>query len=117
MFKKILKLFLFFEIITIIFCLHMIPKEIKQPETFYQLESYQYSKYVKGQYGGNCLKYSKKIKEIFPKVKIERIMINYNKEGSLTHYQVILFENDVLIVYTDSNGKGNQIINTFYQLK
>ena len=92
-------------------------REVKQPETFYQLESYQLAKYSRGTYGNICYKYANRMKKLYPSVSKEHVIIRYRGYDTLTHYRIILFENDNLIVYTDSNALGNQRIRTWYDLK
>lgn len=92
-------------------------KEVRQPETFYQLESYQLAKYSRGTLGRICYEYANKMKHLFPEVKKERVMMTFLENYLFTHYRVIIFENDNLIIYTDSNQMGNQMIRTWYEYK
>jgi len=115
--KKILRIIALTELAICIFCFFSISGKIEQPETFYQLESYQLAKYSRGTSGGICYQYANRIKKLYPSVSKEHVIIRYRGYDTLTHYRIILFENDNLIVYTDSNALGNQRIRTWYDLK
>ena len=115
--RNILKGIIILEIILFIFCWISLPQKIKKPETFYQLESYQLAKYSKGTWGDICWKYADRMKKLYPSVKKEHIIIRYRGFDTLTHYRIILFENNNLTIYTDSNQMGNQMIRTWYELK
>jgi len=115
--KKILEITLGFFIGFIILCVFSFVsiKEVDQPETFYQLESYQLAKYSIRTNGGICYEYANRMKKLYPSVKKEHIIIKYRGYDTLTHYRIILFEDNNLTIYTDSNQKGHQMIRTWYE--
>jgi len=113
--KPFLKLIIILEIILFAFCWLNIPEKIEQPETFLENESYQLAKYSQNTYGDICYKYANRMKKLYPFVKKEHIIIRYRGFDTLTHYRIILFENNNLTIYTDSNQKGNQMIRTWYE--
>ena len=119
MIKKILEKMIIFYSIVVLFCMVFIffEKEIEQPQTFLENDSYQLAKLSKGTWGDICYKYANRMKKLYPKVSKEHIIIRYRGYDTLTHYRIILFENDNLMVYTDSNSKGKQIIRTWYEFK
>jgi len=114
MFKKILGIMVLVELAICIFCFFSIPEKIEQPETFYQLESYQLAKYSRGTYGDICYKYANRMLSLYPSARKEHVIIRYRGYDTLTHYRIILFESDQFTVYTDSNAKGKGIIRTWY---
>ena len=107
----------FIGIIVICFVCYVLIENVQQPETFYQLESYQLAKYSRGTYGDICYKYANRMKKLYSSVKKEHIIIRYRGYDTLTHYRVILFENNNLTIYTDSNQMGYQTIRTWYEFK
>ena len=114
MIKKILIAVLLSEYLLLGYCLFYWPDKIKQPETFYQLESYQLAKYSRWTYGDICYKYANRMLSLYPSARKEHVIIRYRGYDTLTHYRVILFESDQFTVYTDSNAKGKGIIRTWY---
>jgi len=119
MIKKILEKMIIISGIVILVCLIFLirTKKIEQPQTFYQLKSYQLAKYSIGTWGGICYEYANRMKRLFPEVQKEHIIIKYRGFDTLAHYRIILFENDNLIIYTDSNYMGYQIIRTWFEWK
>jgi len=114
--NKTLRTMVLVELAICIFCFFSLPNKIEQPKTFYQLESYQLAKYSRLTYGDICYKYANRMKSLYPDVKKEHVIIRYRGYDTLTHYRVILFENDQFTIYTDSNAKGKGIIRTWYDL-
>ncbi len=115
--KSFLKVIIILVIIVISFCWFSLPKKIDQPEIFYQLESYQLAKYSIRTNGGICYEYANRMKKLYPSVEKEHIIIKYRGFDTLTHYRIILFENNNLTIYTDSNRMGHQMIRTWYEFK
>ena len=117
MIKKILEKMIIFYSIVGLFCMVFIffEKEIKQPQTFLENESYQLAKHSIGSYGRICYKYANRMKKLYPEVEKEHIIIHYRGYDTLTHYRVILFRNNNLTIYTDSNQKGERMIRTWYE--
>ena len=116
MIKKILGIIVLVELAICIFCFFSLPNKIKQPKTFYQLDSYQLAKYSIGTNGRICYQYANRMKKLYPNVKKEHVIIRYRGYDTLTHYRVILFESERFTIYTDSNAKGKGIIRTWYDL-
>ena len=104
----------FIGIIVICFVCYVLIENVQQPETFYQLESYQLAKYSRWTYGDICYKYANRMLSLYPSARKEHVIIRYRGYDTLTHYRIILFESDKFTVYTDSNAKGKGIIRTWY---
>lgn len=120
MIKKILIAIIAIEFLIALFCGTEIclMRYAEQPKTFYQLESYQLAKWSKGTHGGICYQYADRLKKLFgDEVRKEHIIIRYRGHDTLTHYRVVLFENENIMIYTDSNFIGKGIINTWYEYK
>jgi len=117
MIKKILKLIGIMGFVIALYCgiNANIIKYPKQPQTFLENKSYQYAKNNRGNLGGICYQYANRMKKLFPEVKKEHIIISRIKNHIFAHYRIILFENDNLTIYTDSNQMGNQMIRTWYE--
>lgn len=102
----------------IIFVLAYPLEEVEQPKTFLENESYQLAKWSKGTYGGICYQYADRLKRLFgDEVRKEHIIIKKVGNTLFTHYRIVLFEDNNIMIYTDSNFIGEGIINTWYEYK
>lgn len=116
--KKFLYIVLIIEFLIIIFTLFYPLKITLETDYFLENESYQLAKWSKGTYGGICYQYADRLKRLFgDEVRKEHIIIKRAGNTLFAHYRIILFENENIIIYTDSNFIGEGIINTWYEHK